>query len=163
MKKIIVELPEIKLVGITTRTDNAGEMNPETAKIGTTMHRFFGGNMQDKIINRKNPGRVYAAYTSYESDEGGKYTYFLGEEVTIFDGTSKEFEMLTIQPQTYVKFTSEAGAMPAVVIDMWHKIWAMDAGDLGGKRAYIADFEIYDERSMDPKNTIVDIYIGIKQ
>jgi predicted transcriptional regulator YdeE len=31
----------------------------------------------------------------------------------------------------------------------------------GGKRAYIADFEVYDERSRDPDNTIVDIYIGI--
>lgn len=33
---------------------------------------------------------------------------------------------------------------------------------LGGARAYIADFEIYDESSSDPHSAIVDIYIGIK-
>lgn len=39
----------------------------------------------------------------------------------------------------------------------------MDAAMLGGERAYIADFEIYDERSSDPPhNAIFDIYIGIK-
>ncbi|WP_232202676.1 hypothetical protein [Rickettsia montanensis] len=52
--------------------------------------------------------------------------------------------------------------MPKVVIDMWQKIWHMDAAMLGGERAYIADFEIYDARSSDPHNAIVDIYIDIK-
>ena len=64
--------------------------------------------------------------------------------------------------QTYTKFTSDPDQMPKVVIDMWQKIWNMDAAMLGGERAYIADFEIYDERSSDPHNAVVDIYIGIK-
>jgi predicted transcriptional regulator YdeE len=29
-------------------------------------------------------------------------------------------------------------------------------------RAYQADFEIYDQRSQDPENAQVDLYIGIK-
>ncbi len=52
--------------------------------------------------------------------------------------------------------------MPKVVIDMWQKIWNMNTAMLEGERAYIADFEIYDERSSDLNNAIVDIYIGIK-
>lgn len=36
----------------------------------------------------------------------------------------------------------------------------MSSESLGGARSYRADFEIYDERSIDYKNTIVDIYIG---
>ena len=31
---------------------------------------------------------------------------------------------------------------------------------LSGKRKYIADFEVYDERASDPNNTVIDIYIG---
>lgn len=163
MEKTILELPEIKLVGIAVRTDNAGELNPDTAKIERTMQKFFGENLQNKIINRKTPGRVYATYNSYESDEGGKFSYFIGEEVTNFDESLTDLEMLTVQPQTYVKFTSTLGSIPNIVIDLWHKIWALDVADYGGKRAYIADFEIYDERAQDTKNAVVDIYIGIKQ
>ena len=54
------------------------------------------------------------------------------------------------------------GKFPNVVIDTWQKIWQMSDEELGGTRSYIADFEIYDERSYDPANAVVDIYIGLK-
>lgn len=146
MNKIIEQLPEIKLIGITTITSNAAEMNHDTAKIGAIMQRFFTENMQDKIVNRKNPGKVFSVYTNYESDENGEYTYFLGEEVTSFEDVEENFETLTIPSQTYTKFTSNPGPMPAVVIDMWQDIWKMNVSELGGQRAYIADFEVYDEK-----------------
>ena len=31
-----------------------------------------------------------------------------------------------------------------------------------GKRTYLSDFEVYDQRAADPNKAIVDIYIGIK-
>lgn len=161
MNKNIQQLSEIKLVGITERTSNAREMNPETAKIGSAMQKFFGNSMQEQILKRKNPGTVFAVYTNYESDEHGYYTYFLGEEVNDFENIGHGFETLTIPEQTYVKFTSDPGQMPAVCIDMWQNIWKMEAADLGGKRAYIADFEVYDERSQNPEHAVLDIYIGI--
>lgn len=162
MKKSIEKLEKIKLVGITVRTSNASEMNPMTAKIGLTMERFFGEGLQNKIANRKKPGTVFAVYTDYESDEHGAYSYFLGEEVHSFDKVEPELQMLTISPQTYVKLTAGSGKMPDVVVDMWKNIWKMNAADLGGQRAYQADFEVYDERSQDPNNAILDIYVGLK-
>jgi predicted transcriptional regulator YdeE len=163
MNKTITALPEVKLVGITARTSNTREMNPDTAKIGATMQRFFTDGMQAQIMERKNPGTVFAVYTNYESDEHGQYTYFLGEEVNDFENIPQGFEKLTILPQTYVKFTSTPGKMPAVCIDMWQHIWKMNAAGLGGKRAYIADFEVYDERSQNPEQAVLDIYIGIRK
>jgi predicted transcriptional regulator YdeE len=163
MNKMMIQLPELKLVGLTARTSNAAEMNPETAKIGPTMQRFFAENLQEKILHRKNPGKIFAVYTNYESDEKEGYTYFLGEEVTSFEEGKEEFEPLTIPAQTYIKFTSNPGPMPRVVIDMWQKIWKMDTTELGGERAYVADFEVYDERSRDPSNAILDLYIGIQK
>ena len=74
--------------------------------------------------------------------------------MTSFENIDKEFSTLTIPVQTYAKFTSDPDQMPKVVIDMWQKIWHMDAAMLGGERAYIADFEIYDERSSDAHNAI---------
>lgn len=52
--------------------------------------------------------------------------------------------------------------MPEVVISAWQEIWAMNENELGGKRKYIADFEIYDQRAVNPNNTVIDIYIGIE-
>ncbi len=163
MKKNITQLPEIKLVGISARTSNALEMNPATAQIGKTMQRFFVEEMQANILNRKQSGKIFAVYTNYESNEHGPYTYFLGEEVTAFDKIDDNFETLVTSPQKYMKFTSNPGVMPKVVIDMWQNIWKMTESDLGGQRAYLADFEIYDERSHDSSQAVVDIYIGIKQ
>jgi predicted transcriptional regulator YdeE len=163
MNKNIEQLPVIKLVGITLETSNQLEMNPETAQIGATMQKFFIEGLQSKIANRMKPGRVFAVYTNYENKEHGRYTYFLGEEVSSFEGKNNELKNLTIPAQTYVKFTSNSGPMPGVVIDMWQNIWKMNSSDLGGNRAYIADFEIYDERSADLQRAVLDIYIGIKQ
>ena len=47
-----------------------------------------------------------------------------------------------------------------VKINLWNKIWKMK--ELENRRSYIADFEVYDHRSIDPSNAIVDIYIGVK-
>ena len=163
MKKTREQILEIKLVGITARTSNFLEMNPETSKIGATMQKFFSSGMQQQISRRKNPGTVFAVYTDYESDEHGEYTYFLGEEVGSFENIQQGFETLTIPAQTYVKFTSSPGKMPGVCIDMWQNIWKMDSSDIGGIRSYIADFEVYDQRSQNPEHAVLDIYIGIRK
>ena len=52
--------------------------------------------------------------------------------------------------------------MPDVVINAWQKIWKMTSEDFGGNRAYISDFEVYDQRASDSANASLDIYIGIK-
>ncbi|RZI45542.1 AraC family transcriptional regulator [Rickettsiales endosymbiont of Peranema trichophorum] len=162
MRKSVERLGEIRLVGISVRTSNWCEMNSDTAKIGRTMQKFLSSGMQTRIRGRRSPGTVFGVYTGYESDENGEYRYFVGEEVDVIDALPEYFEVLTIPAQAYVKLTSEQGSIPAVCIDMWQNIWRMKATDLGGERAYIADFEIYDERSKDSKSAIIDIYIGIQ-
>jgi predicted transcriptional regulator YdeE len=164
MKKTTVELPIINLVGIKVRTNNANEMNPESAKIKATMDQYFGGISQE-IQNKKNPGVIFSVYTEYESDFTGDYTYFIGEEVLSLDDVDSNLAILQIPIQNYVKFTNGHGKIPDIVIDAWQDIWKMESeksDDLVGERAYIADFEIYDERCHDLQNAIVDIYVGIK-
>jgi predicted transcriptional regulator YdeE len=158
-----VHMHDILLVGLFQRTTNQKEMNAETAIIGKTIQEYFSKNFSNTIKNRKNPGVTYCIYTEYESDFNGEYTYFIGEEVTDFANNMETdtVKNLMIPAQKYVKFTSSSGKMPAICIDLWQKIWAMDEKSLGGKRSYIADFEIYDERAKDPQNTVLDIYIGI--
>lgn len=162
MQKTVTELPEIKLLGILCRTNNTAEMNISSAKIAPTIQKYFRQALGEEIPNRKNPGTTYCVYTDYESDFTGDYTYFIGEEVK-FEGDSMEgFSSIIIPAQNYAKFTSRPGIMPEVCIDMWQNIWKMKSGELGGKRAYLADFEVYDKRALDPSKTVLDIYVGVK-
>jgi predicted transcriptional regulator YdeE len=165
MKTEAVKLREIKLVGISVRTKNQDEFNPETAKIGKTFGQFLSQNLGEKIQNRKNPGVLFSVYTNFESNEHGEYTYFLGEEVTHFDDLSilnNGLKSLTISAAKYQKFTTESGQLPGVVVNAWMEIWKMSPKDFIGERAYQADFEIYDHRAMNPLDAVVDIYIGVR-
>lgn len=164
MYKEIITRPEIKLVGITTRTNNVQifESDPATNKIAETVQKYFHGGLNDRIPNRKNPGTTYCVYTEYESDHTGDYTYLIGEEVTSFENVSEEFVHMTLPAQTYAKFTNGPGPMPDVSINAWKKIWTMTPEEFGGERAYTADFEVYDARAADHSNVIFDLYIGLK-
>ena len=162
MQKTVTELPEIKLIGISCRTNNTSEMNISTAKIAPTIQKYFQQGLGKKIPNRKNPGTTYCVYTDYESDFTGDYTYFIGEEVKVGGDSMEGFSSIIIPAQNYAKFTSKPGIMPEVCIDMWQNIWKMKSGELGGKRAYLADFEVYDKRALDPSKTVLDIYVGVK-
>lgn len=115
----------------------------------------------DRIPNRKNPGVTLAVYTDYESDEHGNFTYFFGEEVSSFENCPSELSQCIIPKSKFFKITTPRGKMPDVVIEAWMEIWKMTVDDLGGKRRYQADFEVYDERASDPNATSMDIYIGI--
>ena len=162
MKKEKVNLDEITLVGLTARTNNKNEMNPETSKIGELFKYYHSNQLANTIKHRAQPGETYSIYTEYESDENGDYTYFLGEAVESTEGQDlSQFKILTIPASNYQKFTTGPGALPGIIISAWQTIWAMGENDFGGKRKYIADFEIYDEKAANPSNALVDIYVGI--
>jgi predicted transcriptional regulator YdeE len=164
MKQSFITLPQdIKLVGIKTRTNNAHEMNSKTPKIPQTLKNYFDNHLSAKILNRVKPETTYCVYTQYESDEHGEYTYFVGEEVSCIRSLDPFFTPLTLPAGVYAKFECGPAPMPEVCIDAWKKIWRMKECDLGGKRAYIADFEIYDDRAKDTHSTIMNIYIGLEK
>src|SRR3989344_6092860 len=105
MHKESVHLPEIKLVGISVRTNNRAEIDPATGKILGCIQRYFHGQLANQIPSRKKPGTTFFSYTDYESDHMGDYTYFIGEDVTDFNSLPIGFETLTIPTQAYAKFT----------------------------------------------------------
>jgi predicted transcriptional regulator YdeE len=162
MKKEKVKLGQLNLIGLTVRTNNRDEMNIETSKIAGMLSQYTSENVSDLFKGRINPRMMYAAYTEYESDEHGEYTYFIGEAVTsLEEQDSSQFKSLIIPPSTYQKFTPTPGKMPDIVINAWQDIWAMNETDFEGKRQYITDFEIYDNQPHNLDKMAVDIYIGI--
>jgi predicted transcriptional regulator YdeE len=163
MHQVLTHLPEIKLVGLKVRTNNKNEMNPATSRIGSCYGRYLSEQIASKILHKKDPNTLYCAYTDYESDYTGEYTYFIGQEVTSFEGLREGLEALTIPPQTYAQFTTDPGPIPQVVIQAWQEIWSMTPHDFGGKRSYRVDFEAHDGRAHDPQKTIANLYIGIHE
>lgn len=162
MKKTETRQLEKKIVGIKVRTNNKLETYSLEGKIFPIVKRYFHENIAKDIPNRVHPGTTFCIYTDYESDYEGDYTYFIGEEVKSFDDVPLDLETLTIPVQKYTKFTNGPGSMPDVVRKPWQEIWQMPPAELGRDRSYIADFEVYDERSRDHQNIILDIYIGIQ-
>lgn len=159
----MIILDPLKLVGIKVRTSNKEVLSEGSSnKIARTVGRYFGEHLFEKIEARVMPGTTYSVYTEYENDFNGAYTYFIGEAVLDFDNVGEGFSTLNTSSQKYIKFTTDPGPMPDVCINMWKAIWGMSATELGGVRAYKADFEIYDERSLDPQNTALDILIGVE-
>lgn len=162
MNKEKIKIGDLTLTGITTRTTNKNEMNPTTAKIGATVNAYWEQQIASKLKGRVNPGVTFLAYTDYESDEHGEYTFFIGEEVDSFENQNlSEFSKLVIPEGHYQKFTTNAGKIPDVVIGAWQKIWQMTKSDFEGNRRYHTDFEIYDERAKNPADAVVDIHVGI--
>ncbi len=162
MRQELVERGEIKIIGLRIKTNNQLEFNPETSSISKLVDKYWSKNLAEKIKHRVDSNKTYSIYTEYESDEAGEYSYFLGEEVSDFSNQDLSlFTPLTIPQQRYLCFTTEKGALPNIIIDGWKAIWQMDEVTLKGKRNYIADFEIFDERCMNPLDAEVEIFVGI--
>lgn len=163
MKGQIVNHPELKLVGLSVRTNNKTEMTPGQSKIGKLIERYWSENIAQHILHRVNPGVTIAGYTKYDSDEHGDYTYFYGEEVEPLDQHPIDLGLMSIivPAAKYMKFTPPQGNRVEVVVSTWQKIWKMSQKDFGYPRKYLFDFEIYDKRAMNPNKSVIDFYIGL--
>jgi len=170
MEKIVTQVSEIKLVGVTTeRTNNTVEAGSCDGKIFPLVKEYFHEALAQKIVHRKKPGTTYCVFTDYDpaytnqNDYKGDYTYFIGEEVSSFEDLPAGFTTVTIPAQTYMKFTNGPGAMPNVLMDVWRKVWSSTTEELGGKRTYKVDFEVYDERANNHQAIVLDVFVGIEK
>ena len=156
----IVEQPGFLFIGVAARTTNAKEMSGEGV-IADQWERVMAGGIIEQIPNRTDNG-VIAMYTDYESDANGEYTFLIGARVTSIDSIPEGMIAKDIPDARYAVFTSGKGPVWKVVPETWQKIWSTPASDMGGERAFLADFEIYDERSADPQNAVVEVWVGVK-
>jgi predicted transcriptional regulator YdeE len=157
----IIHRDAMNVIGIEVRTSNKDEADRDRAKIPLLWQRFFQENIREKIPNKVQPEHLLAIYTDYESDEHGLYTEILGYQVSSIQDISQGMVAKAIPESDYALFTTPAGPVTTTIGQAWKEIWLVQPAQLGGSRRFSADFELYDERSSDPENTIVDIYIAI--
>ena len=156
----IVQLDAFEVMGIAVRTNNAKE-----ASADGVIPKLWQQVMQKHALNTvPDPAdqNIYAVYTDYASDANGDYTLLLGKIVPSGTKLGDGFVVKTVPAGRYAVFTSDRGPVSKVVVETWKQIWSYYRSPANGERAYRADFELYDQRAVDPNNAQVDIYIGVK-
>ena len=149
------------VVGIGARTSNAKEMTGNGI-IPKQWQKFFQDGVADKVTNRADDN-LYAVYSDYASDRNGEYSFVIGVRVRDQSSVPSGMVLKTIPSGDYAVITSDRGPVSKVVPAAWQEVWMLeDKGQLGGKRAYQADYELYDQRATNPQSLQVDIHIGLK-
>jgi predicted transcriptional regulator YdeE len=148
------------VAGVTARTNNAKEMSGN-GKIGDVWETFLQPSLVVKIPHRIGVDLV-AVYTDYENDHTGHYTYLLGLPISSTEAQPENLTVKHVPAGRYAVFSSGRGPVAQVVQEVWQRIWSMSPEELGGTRAFRTDYEIYDQRSTDPENAQVDVYVGLR-
>jgi predicted transcriptional regulator YdeE len=147
------KIEQFYIIGIAVRTTN---QNGQAAQdIPTLWGRFMGENIASKIPNKVGES-VYCLYTDYEEDYMKPYTTILGCQVSNLDTIPEGMTSKIIESGNYSKQTAKGNLMQGIVFNEWTKIWNSDLN-----RAYTTDFEVYDEKSQNPENAEVDIFVAV--
>jgi len=149
------ELSAFTLTGLSLKKKTSNANGQAAIDCGGLWQEFENGNYKNKIAGKLD-GDIIAVYHSYEGDHTQPYSYFIGCRVAPGSAVPEGMDSLTLTGGSYLQFVAE-GKMPDCVADTWRKIWKTDLD-----RAYTADFEVYDERSMDWNKAVVDVFVGIR-
>lgn len=151
--------PGFTVVGLWVRTENKTEAEGN-GQIPALWQRAMQEGLLEAVPHRADQDTV-AVYTNYASDEKGPYTFVLGVRVTAVDKIPDGMMAVTIPAGKYAVVTSETGSLPDVMPKVWTRIWAMTPAEMGGERAFKADYEIYPE-GFDWQNAQVEVHLGLK-
>jgi predicted transcriptional regulator YdeE len=161
MEPKIMEQKEFLVIGIEARTNNSKEKTG-TGIIPKQWDKFFKENIPANIPGKVD-SNIVVVYSNYQSDNTGDYDYLIGAKVSDASVVPAGMVAKRVPAGKYAVFTTALGPVGKVVSEKWQEILDLEGKSrLGGTRAYKADFEIYDQRSRDPQNSQVDVYIGLK-
>lgn len=161
MEPKIVEQSEFSIIGIQVRTSNAKEMTGQ-GDIPKQWSKFYKEGIADKIPHKVD-STVYAVYTNYASDYNGEYDFIIGMKVSGASDVPPGMVAKKVPSGRFAVITSAKGPVERVVPQAWQRVYSLDDNrQLGGARAYKADFELYDQRSQNPQDAQLDLYIGLK-
>jgi predicted transcriptional regulator YdeE len=151
MEKVKIE--PFNLIGISIRTTN--EDGQAAQEIAELWGKFINENILSAIPNKVD-NLVYSLYTDYEGDYTKPYTAILGCKVANLNSIPDGMVGKSFDGGLYVKSTAKGDLMKGLVVNHWSKIFEMELD-----RAYLADFEVFGERTQNPSVAEVDFYVGI--
>jgi predicted transcriptional regulator YdeE len=149
------------VAGYAVRTNNADEASGR-GRIGRLWSEFGQRHLGESIPHRVDD-RLIVVYSNYASDENGDYDYLLGAKVSSITELPSGVSYRKVAGGAYAIFSTRVGPAAQVVPEEWRKIWSMSPAQLGGRRAFVTDYEVYGERSADPEQARVEIHVGVKR
>jgi predicted transcriptional regulator YdeE len=135
------------VAGLTVRTCNKDERDPQSARIGALWNRFFD-ECAYEAPHRVGDMRLYGVYSGYESGHEGAFDMTAGVAVL------SEPAAVRIEAGDYLVFGGQ-GQMPDMVLSLWDSIWEYFEAHPEIHRTYRSDFESYGGPDQ------VDIHIGV--
>lgn len=142
---VLKQMDSFTVSGLTVRTKNSDEFNPEKAKLPDLWQQFYSSNPTQNTP-------VYGVYSDYESDANGAYNLTAGTSNNTQD---IELNKVQINSGHYLVFQNK-GPMPQAVIETWMQIWDYFAIEGSPKRCFLTDFEEY------KNGDEIAVYIGVK-
>lgn len=152
----VIQFKTVHLIGLTLKANESNQDDISRQAYGQLWQTFEDSEFYD-IISNKIGNEILAVYHSYDEDAEGSFQYFVGCKVE--DGTEVPdgLESFKIPSGTYAQFTVQ-GEIPECTAAAWKSI-----GDANLNRALTVDFEVYDERSVDRDNAVIDIFLSVKE
>lgn len=148
------QIETFNVIGIAMRTTN--ENGQAGVDIPALWNKFMSEGIMDKIPN-KVTSDIYCIYTDYEKDHTKPYTTILGCKVSSVDNIPDAMISKTIEASPYQKFSPKGNIMQGLVYNEWIRIW-----NSGLPRTFTSDYEVYSDKSTNPENAEVDIYIAVE-
>ncbi|WP_067185643.1 GyrI-like domain-containing protein [Microtetraspora niveoalba] len=149
---IIVDRPEVLVVGHAVRTTNAAEADPAGALLPALWARAGAPGAFAHVPARVDEN-LYAVLTDYESDHNGAYTQVVG--VAVHTAARLPEGMVAVRAPGVPAMRLEArGPMPDALLDAWQQVWKhTEAGGIP-PRAFTTDVEIHHPAG-------VDLYVAV--
>ena len=148
-----IQFPDFTLAGLQLEQPTTNANGQSMKDCGQLWEKFTKGSVASKISERFSD-TIYAVYFNYSGAHDDPYYYFIGYQVPEATVSSPGISILHVPGGKYKKITAK-GKIPECITKAWMSIWNSKI-----PRAYITDFEVYDERSLDLENAEVDIYLS---
>jgi len=146
----VVRINNKTIFGLSVRTNNENEMNPNAGKIAPLVHKFDS----TVVVNYRAGARVYGVYYDYESDVQDNYSVLVGTDNV--ESSAVTLEEVTIQEGDYLVFSGN-GQVPQIIFEIWLQVWDYFSSEkCAYTRAYTTDFEFYRNQNE------IEIHIAIK-
>ncbi|QGK76286.1 GyrI-like domain-containing protein [Flavobacterium sp. SLB02] len=147
-------IQKFSVIGISVRTTNENGKSGED--IPALWNKFMSEEIQRKIPNKVSED-IFCIYTDYEKDHTKPYTTILGCKVESLDVVPENMIGKTIESANYEELIAKGNLAEGLVYNKWLEIWNSDLD-----RSFTADFEVYGEKTQNPENAEVDIYIALQ-
>lgn len=149
----LTEIDGFTVAGLSVRTINSDEFNPNMAKLPAFWGGFLSSGISEKIPNRLHDSSIYGVYSQYASDANDYYTVTAGVQITD-KNNQLDYDVVEIQQGTYLVFEAR-GKIPEVLIQTWGRIWDYFNHCTNYERCFNTDFEVY----LGPEQ--IAVYIGV--